>query len=367
MSSSSRRKSLAVVDRLAESGHAYNLIQATRLIERSCALLSGGKDKPFSRVGSFMPPEHESIRYQANSSFAFPSGEVQQISKPAANNKPWGIEVNLMGLTGATGVMPYHYTETLHSQIKIKDHTLERFLDLFNHRILSLFYRALTKYQLALQYEAEKLSKSKTSPRDSATQALLSLIGIGTPGHEDRLHIKDESLIHYSGLFNQKVRNASSLQQMLGDYFKIPVEVNQFIGQWQDLIDDVRSMLPDFDNPMGRNVQLGRSAMLGKRGWVAQAKIQIILGPLNKEQLAKFEPGTLGLKALNQMTRMYLGMEHDFEFIIRMREKDLPRGMSLSDEEKPILGWNSWMTNPRKTLTKAEETRDIRVSGMRYR
>lgn len=367
MSSQSRRKSSTVVDRLAASGHAYNLVQATRLIERSCALIREQKNKSLSMVGSFMPPENEVIRYQANSSFAFPSGEVQKVSQPATNNQPWRIKANLMGLTGATGVMPYHYTETLHSQVKIKDHTLERFLDLFNHRILSLFYRALTKYQLALQYEAGKIPSSRNSSRDSATQALLSLIGIGTPGHENRLHIKDESLIHYCGLFSQKVRNASSLQQMLGNYFKIPVEVNQFIGQWQDLIDDVRSRLPDFDNPLGRNVQLGRSAMLGKKGWVAQARIQIILGPLNKQQLAKFEPGTLGLKALNQMTRMYLGMEHDFEFIIRMREKDLPRGMSLTSEEKPILGWNSWMTDPGKTPKQAEETRDIRVSGMRYR
>lgn len=367
MSSQSRRKSPAVVDHLAASGHAYNLVQATRLIERSCALASNEKDSSLSMVGSFMPPEHEAIRYQTNPSFAFPSGEIQKVSKPVSKNRPWHINANLMGLTGATGVMPYHYTETLLNQIKIKDHTLERFLDLFNHRILSLFYRALTKYQLALQYEAGKTSSSKASSRDSATQALLSLIGIGTPGHENRQHIKDESLIHYSGLFTQKVRNASSLQQMLGDYFKIPVQVNQFIGQWQDLIDDVRSRLPDFDNPLGRNVQLGRSAMLGKKGWVAQAKIQIILGPLNRKQLAKFEPGTLGLKALNQMTRMYLGMEHDFEFIIRMRGKDLPRGMSLAGEEKPILGWNSWMTNPDKRPMKAEETRDIRVSGMRYR
>ena len=43
-------------------------------------------------------------------------------------------------------------------------------------------------------------------------------------------------------------------------------------AEWQDLIDDVRTMLPSKIHPSGRNNCLGRSVMLGHKGWFAQGK-----------------------------------------------------------------------------------------------
>ena len=45
--------------------------------------------------------------------------------------------------------MPRHYTELLLQRIREKDFSLRDFLDLFNHRLTSLFYRAWEKYSLA--------------------------------------------------------------------------------------------------------------------------------------------------------------------------------------------------------------------------
>ena len=68
---------------------------------------------------------------------------------------------------------------------------------------------------------------------------------MGTNGLTDRLYTKDESLIRYSGLLTQKVRNATNLKQLLMSHFSIPVEIEQFVGQWEELIEDVRTRLPD--------------------------------------------------------------------------------------------------------------------------
>ena len=64
--------------------------------------------------------------------------------------------------------------------------------------------------------------------------------------------------------------------------------------------------------------------MLGKKGWFAQGKIRIVLGPLNSQQLNKFAPGTKALKALNELVRLYKGMVTNYEFIIRIRKNDIP-------------------------------------------
>jgi predicted component of type VI protein secretion system len=53
------------------------------------------------------------------------------------------LGVRFFGLTGPQGPMPLHFTEYVRERARNHgDPTLARFLDLFHHRLLSLFYRA---------------------------------------------------------------------------------------------------------------------------------------------------------------------------------------------------------------------------------
>ena len=270
-----------------------------------------------------------------------------------------------MGLTGAQGVLPYHYTEMILNRHKVKDESLSNFLDLFNHRTISLFYQASNKYKLPIEYERKKLNPPKVKERDDHSQILLSLLGLGTKHLNDRQFIKDESLFYYSGLLSQQVKTISGLKQILANYFNIPIEINEFIGQWQDLIEDVRTRLPGKENPIGQNNCLGRSVMLGKKGWFAQGKINIALGPLTKEQLKVFSPGTKALKALNEIVQIYVGMEHDYEFIIKVKRTDVPNKIQLGSNTKTVVGWNTWLSSRSEKQTVNNETFDIKVSPSR--
>ena len=77
-----------------------------------------------------------------------------------------------MGLTGPLGVLPHAYTELLLDRIRQKDTALRDFLDLFHHRIISLFYQAWEKYRFTIAYERGE--------RDRFSHHLLDLIGLGT-------------------------------------------------------------------------------------------------------------------------------------------------------------------------------------------
>ena len=193
---------------------------------------------------------------------------------------------------------------------------------------------------------------------------MLSLIGLGTQGLTERLHIKDESLLYYSGLLTQKVRTSSGLKQILADYFNLPVRIQEFVGQWQELIPDIRTQIASKQEPKGLNASLGKSAMLGAKGWIAQGKIRILLGPLNKEQFYRFAPGTKALAAMNDMVKLYLGLEHDYEFVIEVKRAHLPKKITLSKQSPPILSWNTWLsTSERKSSTAENETLKITVSA----
>ena len=66
------------------------------------------------------------------------------------------MTVAFLGLTGTQGVLPFCYTEWMLERKAAKDDTLAAFLDLFNHRLVSLFYRAWEKHRPPVLYEARR-------------------------------------------------------------------------------------------------------------------------------------------------------------------------------------------------------------------
>jgi type VI secretion system protein ImpH len=105
--------------------------------------------------------------------------------------------------------------------------------------------------------------------------------------------------------------------------------------------------------------------MLGKSGWFAQGKIRVILGPLNKQQLQQFSPGTSSLKALHELTRLYVGLENDYEFHIRVRACDFPDRLELNKSNALIIGWNTKLPSNSTNAAGNTETIDISVSSKR--
>ncbi|MDH5179161.1 MAG: type VI secretion system baseplate subunit TssG [Gammaproteobacteria bacterium] len=370
MSTTSRRKSFSVIEELANAPYRFSFFQTVRLLERSAVLANlDGKTKYVKNpVARYTPPETEVIRFHTQQSLSFPSSENARIKLKAqkGNAQQWHLFVNFMGLTGSSGVLPFHYSELILKRLKMKDSSLSRFLDLFNHRTISLFYQAATKYNLPVEYERKKLNPPVKNKRDPHTQALLSLLGLGTEHLSNRLYTSDESLLYYSGLFTQRIKTSSGLKQILEHHFGIPVEISEFNGQWQELIDDVRTRLPGREVPKGQNNCLGRSLMLGRKGWFAQGKIRIILGPLNKDQLNTFAPGTKALMALDEIVRFYVDMEYDYDFTIRVKRSDVPAKIRLDSSHPPVIGWNTWLST-KKQYFAADETTDISVSANRFR
>jgi type VI secretion system protein ImpH len=368
MFSSRWRQNTSVIERLLAKPHEYGFFQTVRLLERALLVNYSARELQarVQTVGGFAPPNTEILQFRTKSSLSFPESDIVSIEGDLSDPSVrfCKVQTNFLSIAGSSGVLPYHYTEFILQRLKAKDTSLAQFLDLFNHRLISLFFQADAKYKFALEPERKQLKNQRSALPTTPNQLILGMIGMGTRGLSTRLQFNDETLLFYSGLLSHKVRSAQGLKQMLADYFQLPVKIQEFVGQWQALLPDFCTRLASRAEPLGQNARLGQSAMLGARGWIAQGKIRIVLGPLTKAQFYQFAPGTKALAAMNDMVRFYMGLEHDYEFVIEVNRADLPNKIQLSNAASPILGWNTWLSSSQKpSAGNSSKTFKITVSA----
>jgi type VI secretion system protein ImpH len=309
---------------LCEDPCSFEFFQAVALIQR----LRMGEREP---VGQFCNPEDEAVRFQVNNTLSFPASQIQAIDWQKEDAPP-DMKVNFMGLTGPMGVLPYCYTELILERLKAKDTTLQSFLDVFNHRIISFFYRAWEKYRYPTTYYRGD---------DEFTHHLMDFIGLGTPGLQDRQAVPDEALLHYVALLGSHSRSAAALESILSDYFDVPVEVEQFAGAWYRLDPEAQCCMDDRDND---SEKLGEGTVVGDEIWNQESRVRIRLGPLPLSRYLDFLPGGDSFAPLKALVRFFSNDELDFEAMLILKREDVPRcEVGTGGDDAPRLGWVSWL------------------------
>ena len=151
--------------------------------------------------------------------------------------------------------MPLHITEYARERLRHGgDATMLAFLDVFHHRMLSLFYRA--------RASAEPVISLDRADGDRFSAFVGSLFGIGAPALRQRDDIGDFAKLHFAGLLANKTRPASGLVTILREYFQLPVRLEQFVGHWMRLPNEIQSRLGQLEdgNRLGTSLVLGRDA-----------------------------------------------------------------------------------------------------------
>jgi type VI secretion system protein ImpH len=326
-------------DALREEPFRFQFFQAVRLLHR----LFPGRQA----VGGFVHPSTEVVRFSVHQSLAFPPSELRSLALP--QNQPARMNVNFMGLTGPEGMLPLCYTEFVMERLQKKDAATADFLDIFNHRILSLFYQAWEKHHFPVRYERGE--------KDQLSQHLGDLIGIGTAGLQQRLEpdVSDNSLFYYTGLCAQRPHSAIALEQLLSDYFEVPVAIEQFAGSWYRLERETQTCLQEKDRIFE---MLGRGAVVGDQIWDQQSMVRIRLGPLSLDQYLEFLPTGHGYKSLRSLVQLYSNDQLDFELQLVLRRDETPTPeLGAAGRKAPQLGWVTWM----RTAPMGRDPRDTVV------
>ena len=330
-----RRTEPSVEDALFECGYDFEFFQAVRLLAR---IFPERK-----RVGGTAQPREEVARFGAQLSMAFPPSAIHDIVRIPDSGDPVRMTVAFLALSGTQGILPFHYTERMIARKAARDNTLAEFLDLFNHRVVSLFYRAWEKHRPPVLLEEAAGSRVP----DPITQYLFDLIGMGTHGLRGRMPVADESLLLYAGLIAQRPHSASALRAILRDYFSLPVEIEQCLGGWYTLSDADRCYLAP---EMERN-QLGEGAFLGDQVWDQQLRFRIRIGPVGLDRFIEFLPETPAMAKLVQLTRYIVGQTLMFDVQVFLQAEEVPY-CRLDDEgfDAPRLGWMGWLKTEEFTI-----------------
>jgi type VI secretion system protein ImpH len=313
-----------LADALWSHPTAFDFFQAVRVLERL------HPDR--APVGGFGDPGSEVVRFGVNPRVAFPPSEIHAL-EPGEEGAPPRMTVSFMGLTGPQGVLPLNYSLLVSERIAARDASMRDFFDIFNHRLISLFYLAWEKYRFTVGYERDQ--------RDRFTHHLLDLVGLGTPGLQRRLPLPDSTLAFYAGLLGIAQRPAVALEQLLEDYFGVPVEIEQFVGGWYRLDEGTQCHVGDEDGPSG---QLGLGAVAGDEVWDQQARARIRLGPLARAQYDEFLPGGRAYGPLRALVRFAGGDHIDFEIQLVLARDEVPACELGGDDAASLpLGWCTWL------------------------
>jgi type VI secretion system protein ImpH len=352
--------------RLFNEPFTFSFFQAVRLLERL--------NPRRAPVGRTARPETEAVRFRGHVSLSYPASEIYDLERLPGNMPPV-MTVTFMGLTGFNGVLPDHYTELLLRLEKeargAEKHALRDWLDLFNHRLISLFFRAWEKYRFYIPYERGQFAAAEP---DSFTRCLFSFLGLEARPLRHPLHgaersplrnrlrastwdrtksqervlarIDDLTLLYYSGYLAHRPRCAAGLQALLQDYFGLPTALKQFQGQWLHIEPASQSRLGQRDG----NAELGINLVAGQRVWDAQSKFRVRVGPLNYAQFLELLPDRTPIarrKAfflLSHIIKLYVGPELDFDVQLILKAQDVPLcQFGGKDPVGPRLGWNTWM------------------------
>ena len=303
----------SVAELLFEEGFRFEFHQAVRLLE----ILRPDAEP----LGQGHDPAAEAVRFRSRVGLDFPAADVVQVSRPEDERAPAEMAVAFLGAAGGLSPLPRPFTELVLERTARKDTALRDFLDIFNHRLVSLMYRVRKKHR----------------------------IGLGTPGLRGRLGVDDRSLLAYAGLLAQRPRSMVALEQLLTDYFGVPVDGEQLRGRWLVLDEEQRTRI----GRLGENHALGGGAVLGGRFWDQQGTFELRVGPLSRERFLDFLPPGTAFGPLCELARFHAGTELDFTVRLVLRAEEVP----ASRLGGARLGWTSWL----KTQPRTEEG-EVRLS-----
>jgi type VI secretion system protein ImpH len=309
---------LAFFSALAEEPYSFDFYDTLRHIE--CLY----PDQP--RWGEALRPVDEPIRLGQEPELGFAPSPLASFTVPTTGGRP-RLQVRLFGLLGPNGPLPLHFTEYARERLRnASDPTLSRFLDVFNHRFLALFYRAWAQAQPHVNHDRPN--------QDRVAGYVAALLGFMPPTSRQRDAIPDVARLFHAGALVRHVRNAEGLGGIVHEFFKVRVRVQQFVGHWMALGPGERTLL----NRDG--AVLGSGAVLGARVWDRQHKFRLHLGPLTLPEYESFLPGGANLRRLVDWVAFYLSFELDWDVRLMLLRDEVPQ---LRLDGRRQLGWTSWL------------------------
>jgi type VI secretion system protein ImpH len=294
----------------------FDYFTVLRQLERSFP------DKP--RIGDSASRRDEYIQLGQDPYMDFPASNLARVVQ--GDHKPLKLFVKYLGLLGPQGALPLATTEETYHYVIAQDDAFPRFLDIFNHRFIQLFFRAWADSRPIVQHDRPDA--------DRFVAYIGSAIGVGSKPYQKLDSIPDAAKLGFAGLLGAQAKSASRLAGAVCGLFKVEAEVEEFIGT-RLVIEAAEWTI------LGRRYNmLGEDALLGRTVFSVQDKIRVRIFTKNLVQYIRFLPTGDLCEPLADLVFFYNGEQLDWD-----AELAIPSGAA-----EPIrlgkfgqLGWTTWM------------------------
>lgn len=365
---------MPVIERLLAEPQRFEFFQAVRL------LLLWLEERG-------VPPQQaldKHLRFANSLSLRFPPSQVEALAlvhdkpaHPAIARPQFRLTPTFMGLLGAHGTLPAHYTEAIQAWIASEQDDAPRaFLDLLSNRMLALFYGAWKKYRvehmvagpgdsflpllLALAGFPSGVSgfssgASRGTRDDALSRALAGALSDDAGAPVLRPGVSERTLALYAGVLRQRPASAVVLGRVLSDLLRVPVALQEWIGHWDRLDDSERTALG------GANAVLGQAALLGARCWRPDLRVRVRIGPVDSAQFERFLPHGSGAATLGSLLGLFAAPTLSYEVVLVLRRTEL-RALRLGERSRR-LGLDSYVVTAPAVADRDDMRYELRPLG----
>ncbi len=332
MAAARRTEGSCLGDQLLAAPGRWDFYQAVRLWQQAA--------RDLAAVGVDDDPAREALRFRTSVSFAFPTCEIGACRLDPEQPGRAELRVNFMGVAtpASFGSLPTPYAEDVSLADRRRLPALHEFLDMFNHRFISLFYRAWQKHHAAVAYEQAAAGQPALFE-----MALRSLLGMANPGAHAQVSRLDELVLGRPGLLRPGATSCSSLVALMDQIFGVRARVEQFETRWFTIEPEDRSRLGRAACRLGEDLTVGDSVAL------AQSRFRLVLGPLAWDAFASFLPQGGAHDVLHDLIKVAVGPELTYDIQLDLDAAGVPPlRLGLAAEEPAArLGWTTWLGPPR--------------------
>nr|WP_269152172.1 type VI secretion system baseplate subunit TssG [Xanthobacter oligotrophicus] len=276
------------------------------------------------RIGRSATLRDDFVRLGQNPYLDFPASNLDRVQRDAAGN--FHILVRFLGLMGPQGALPLATTAEALSWVEMRDEAFPRFLDILNHRFLTLFFRAWA--------DARPIAQHERPDDDRFADYIGSMIGLGRPHYRGLDAVPDAQKLAHAGLIGPAAKSAVRLEFLIAGGLGLDARVEEFVGARLTMDRADRTRLGQ------ANATLGDDAMLGSNVFTVSDKIRIVIRTRNLAEYERLLPrGDLALP-LADLVLFYLGETMDWDLELVIRTRDIPTARL---GRAGLLGWTSWL------------------------
>ncbi|MET0576464.1 MAG: type VI secretion system baseplate subunit TssG [Mesorhizobium sp.] len=283
-------------------------------------------------------PDREPARLGQHIRLGFATRDVVEF-REATDGKPARIAVSNLGLMGPEGPLPLHITRWVLDRLsqrwfagvdahQTSDTTFVDFVNILQHRMIALFYRAWADAHPGVQVERGG---------GRIRSMLEAMAGTGLPGtHNSENPDLDAVKLRQAAALASQVDGPERLTLFVAEAFRVPVQLKEFVATWMTVPKALQSQLGK------EHATLGRSATIGPRTFSRQSRVELRIGPLGFEDFTNFLPGGKQLDMMKRAVRDLVGDLLDVDLRIVLTADAVPRAQIGQAQ----IGRTAWLARP---------------------